>query len=186
MAAITTFWRSDAESVGTFGSDAFNFNQLTCREALRRDRAGRVGRQWDRRRQLEVLIVDDDSDSADGTAKLVRRWGHLGRVVYNGTSALKMAAVQHPDVVLLDVAMPLMSGLEVARQLRRDFPSKRCFVIAVTGGGDDEERQQCLEAGIDLVLIKPVERAVLETLLMLECERVNRTAGGRQKVNPRI
>jgi len=86
--------------------------------------------------------------------------------------------------VLLDVAMPLMNGFEVARQLRLDFLRKDCFLIAVTGGGDEDERQQCIEAGIDLVLIKPVEPAVLETLLMLECERMNRVARGRHNVIP--
>ena len=54
-------------------------------------------------------------------------------------------------------------------------PSKECFIIAVTGGTDERGRRQCAEAGIDLVLIKPVDSSVVETLLMLECERVNRS-----------
>jgi CheY-like chemotaxis protein len=180
MATKTTFWTTEAESLSKFGSDAFNQNQRVCREAFVHDRASHVGRQWVRRRQLEVLIVDDDADAADGSAKQVGRWGHASCVAYNGAGALKMAAVQHPDAVLLDIAMPLMNGLEVARQLRRDFPRKDCFVIALTGGGDDDEREKCIKAGIDIVLIKPVEPAVLETLLMLESERMNRAAGTRQ------
>jgi CheY-like chemotaxis protein len=90
-----------------------------------------------------------------------------------------VAAGQHPDVVILDIAMSLMDGCQVARQLRLDFVKKDCFIIAVTGNADEECRLQCREAGIDVVLIKPVQPAILETLLMLECARMNRSEAAK-------
>jgi DNA-binding response OmpR family regulator len=117
--------------------------------------------------------VDDDRDTTDALARLVVHWGHASRSAYDGFAALREAAVQHPDVVLVDINMPHLDGCQVARQLRLDFSKHECFIIGF--GGDDEEitRQQCMDAGIDMVLIKPVESSVVETLLMLECERIN-------------
>jgi response regulator RpfG family c-di-GMP phosphodiesterase len=70
-----------------------------------------------------------------------------------------------------------MNGYEVARQLRLDFPDGRMFIVAVTGFGDSSCRQNRQEAGIDLVLIKPVDAEIIETLLLLEYQRVHRRAG---------
>jgi CheY-like chemotaxis protein len=104
---------------------------------------------------------------------------------------LKVAAAQHPDVVVLDIEMPLMDGCQVARQLRRDFSRKECLIVAVTERADHERGLQCQAAGIDLVLIKPVNSSVVETILMLECERVNRSrtnsaTGRAAKLSPRF
>jgi CheY-like chemotaxis protein len=157
------------------GSEAFNRSQLLGRQALTHDRVITDGHGWAGRRALRVLVVDDDKDTADGLVWLVRRWGHAARMAYDGAGALRVAADQHPDIVLLDVEMPLIDGCHVARQLRLASPRRECFIIAITGGADERGRRQCLEAGIDLVLIKPVDSSVVETLLMLECERVNRS-----------
>jgi CheY-like chemotaxis protein len=86
-----------------------------------------------------------------------------------------VAAAQHPDVVLVDIEMPHMDGRQVARQLRRDFPGNGCLIIAIVGQYDDRCHQECWDAGIDLVLLKPVSPTVLETLLMLESARLNRS-----------
>ena len=79
-----------------------------------------------------------------------------------------------PDVVLLDMETPLMDGCQVAKHLRSDYLSEDCLIIAFAEWVDDASRKPCLEAGIDLLLSKPVDRDVVETLLMLECVRVNR------------
>lgn len=174
MVNMAAFWMCELAPTEIAGSDVFNRNQLACRVALTHDRASQVGRAAASPRMLRVLVMDDDQDTTDGLVRLVRRWGHAARFAYGGAAGLKVAAAQHPDVVVLDIAMPGMDGCQVARQLRLDFPKKECFVIAVAGSADDECRHQCSEAGIDLVLIKPVQPSVLETLLMLECARVNR------------
>jgi len=175
MVNMAAFWMCELAPTEIAGSDAFNRNQLACRKALTHDRASKVGRISAPLRVLRVLIIDDDQDTTDGLVRLVRRWGHVVQFAYDGAAGLKVAAAQNPDVVLLNFAMPQMDGCQVARQLRLDFPKKVCFVIAVTGSADEDCRRQCSEASIDLVLIKPVQSSVLETMLMLECVRVNRS-----------
>jgi CheY-like chemotaxis protein len=155
-------------------SDAFRRNQLACRQALTHDRASRVGLVTGEWRTLRVLVVDDEQSAADRLVGLVGRWGHAPCLAYDGASGLKVAATQHPDVVLLDLDMPFMDGYEVARQLRLDFPRTKCFIIGITAWADEQCRQQCGAADIDLVLVKPVDPPVLETLLMLECQRLHR------------
>ena len=70
-------------------------------------------------RLLRVLVVDDDCDTADSLTVLLRLWGHEVWSAYGGAAALELATEVRPDVVLLDVAMPRMSGCEVAQRLRR-------------------------------------------------------------------
>lgn len=125
-------------------------------------------------RRLRVLVVDDDRDIADSLVRRLRRWGHTARTAQDGLAALRVAATQHPDVVLLDMEMPFMDGYQIARHLRLDFPKSECFFMAVTERSEDEHRQQCIDAGIDLLLIKPLDLSNLETLLLLEHELVNR------------
>jgi CheY-like chemotaxis protein len=175
MVDMAAFWMCKLAPTEIAGSDAFDRNELACGEALTHDRASTVARVGRRRRVLQVLVVDDEQETTDGLVTLVRRWGHAVRYAYDGANALKVAAAQHPDVVLLDIEMPLMDGLQVARQLRRDFSRKDCFLIAVTGDAGNQRHRQCSEAGIDLVLVKPANPSVVETILMLECERVNRS-----------
>jgi CheY-like chemotaxis protein len=172
---MASFWMCELAPTEIASSDAVDRNRSVFRKALTRDRPRKVGRGIASRRMLRVLVVDDDQDAADALDRLVRRWGHAARLAYEGPTALKVAAVQHPDVVLLAMELRLLDGCQVARQLRLDFPRKDCFLIAVTAFADDERRRQYSEAGIDLVLIKPVDPSVLETLLMLECVRMNRS-----------
>jgi CheY-like chemotaxis protein len=129
------------------------------------------------------LVVDDEQESADALGELVGHCGHAACVALDGLAALRVAAAQNPDVVLLGMEMQLMDGCPVARHLRLDFPRKECLVIAVTKRADDVRREQCVEAGIDLVLTKPVNTSVVETLLLLECVRVNRRRAMRWRNN---
>jgi CheY-like chemotaxis protein len=117
-----------------------------------------------------VLIVDDYRASADTMAMLVDAWGHDVRRAYDGTTGLALAAAYQPDVLLLDIVMPGMSGLELAIQVRRQARLNDCLTIAVTGRTDAGHRLQCEEAGIDLFLIKPVDPSFMRTLLTVESE----------------
>ena len=85
-----------------------------------------------------------------------------------------MAAKLHPQLVLLNLEMPHMDGCQVTRQLRLDFPKDECFIIGVTWRTDAERRSQSIQAGIDLLLIKPIELFLVETLLLLEMVRAQR------------
>jgi len=180
---MAAFWMCELAPTEVASSAASLRNQLACRQALTHDRASRVGRISAGRRALRVLVVDDEQHTADGLVGLVSRWGHAARWAYDGATGLKVAAAQHPDVALLDLEMPFMDGCEVARQLRLDFPRTECFIIAFTAWADERCRQQCSAAGIDLVLVKPVDPPVLETLLMLEFARATRprTASNQER-----
>lgn len=126
------------------------------------------------RRVIRVLVVDSDPEVADELAWWLHCCGHTPRIAYDAHSALRMAAAQHPQLVLLNLEMPYFDGCQVARQLRFDFPRNDCFIIGITWRTDEERRRQSIEAGIDLLLIKPVERLIVETLLMLESVRAHK------------
>jgi CheY-like chemotaxis protein len=154
------------------GFDPFQGNPSMRWQALTRDRVSHVRT---RPRALRVLVVEDELDAADELIGLVRRWGHAARLARDGRAALQVAAEEYPDVVLMDMNVPLMDGCQVARQLRLNCPGKECFIIATTGQADDARRQQCIESGIDLLFVKPVDAVLVETLLLLEYELVNRS-----------
>src|SRR5688500_14608504 len=83
-----------------------------------------------------VLIVDDHRAMADTFSALVGKWGHEVRHAYDGVTGLALAAAFQPDVLLLDILMPNVSGIEVAIQMRRQRRLEHCFIVAVTGRTD--------------------------------------------------
>jgi signal transduction histidine kinase/ActR/RegA family two-component response regulator len=114
-------------------------------------------------RPLRILVVDDNQDAADSLAKLLKILGHDVRVVYDGPSAIAMSQEQGPDVVMLDIGMPMMNGYDVARALRAAETS--AVLVAVTGWGHDAAKRQAREAGFDHHLVKPVSESELIQLL---------------------
>ena len=115
---------------------------------------------------LRILLVEDDGDSAETLAVLLRIYGHEVQVARDGPTALRLAADQPPDVALLDLGLPGgMDGYEVARRLREQKPGRLLFLIAVTGYGQDEDRRHSAEAGIHLHLLKPVDGEAINRLL---------------------
>ncbi|MEX2317600.1 MAG: response regulator [Pirellulales bacterium] len=119
------------------------------------------------RQRLRVLVVDDHRDGADTMSRLVGVWGHEVKQAYDGATGLALAGTYRPDVLLLDIAMPTISGLELAIHVRQQARLKNCLMIAVTGRTDATTRRQCEAAGIDLILLKPANLAELQTLLAL-------------------
>ncbi|HEV8479846.1 MAG TPA: PAS domain S-box protein [Candidatus Eisenbacteria bacterium] len=114
---------------------------------------------------LRVLVTDDVPDSADSMGMLLRLWGHEARVAYGGEEALEAAASERPDVVLLDIDLPDLPGLEVARRLRADPRTRDIRLVALTGFGQREDRRRTREAGFDEHLVKPVDPKELKKLL---------------------
>jgi PAS domain S-box-containing protein len=112
-----------------------------------------------------VLVADDNKDAADALAMLLELAGHEVRVAHGGRAALSLAQTFRPDVALLDIGMPELNGYEVAKLLRREPWGSRMFLIALTGWGQDEDRQRAKEAGFDRHLTKPVDTDALEILL---------------------
>jgi PAS domain S-box-containing protein len=113
----------------------------------------------------DVLIVDNNQDAADTLAFLLRRAGQVVRTAYDGSAALELARARPPDVVVLDIGMPGMDGLEVARRLRQDLGLDQALLVALTGYGHDEDRRRSLEAGFNAHLVKPTDVHALERLL---------------------
>lgn len=112
-----------------------------------------------------VLVVDDNIDAADMLVMVLQTLGHEVQVAYSGQTALEMAVQYQPDFVLLDIGLPKMDGYEVARHLRQQPQTKDVWLIAMTGYGQDSDRQRTQEAGFDHHLVKPVERRKLQNLL---------------------
>ena len=112
-----------------------------------------------------ILIVDDNRDNAEMLALVLRLNGHEVCTAYDGQAALDSARGQPPDVVLCDIGLPGMSGLEVARLLRQDPGLKDALLVALTGYGQDEDRLRSQEAGFNAHLVKPVDLDALQALL---------------------
>ena len=113
----------------------------------------------------KLLIVDDLRDSADSLATLCRIMGHDVRTAYDGTNALGTAEEFRPDVVLLDIGMPGLSGYDACRHIREQPWGKGIFLVALTGWGQEADRRRTEEAGFDQHLVKPVHSADLMELL---------------------
>jgi CheY-like chemotaxis protein len=107
-----------------------------------------------------VLVVDDNADAADSLAMLLQVRGDEVRVAYDGEEALVAELDFQPQVVLLDIGMPKLSGYEVARRIR-DARGPGVLIVAITGWGQDEDRQRAREAGFDHHFTKPVDYAAL-------------------------
>lgn len=158
-----------------------NFDAMNRRQLMRRDASilrkmltnGQVRANW---RALRVLVVDGQQDTVNARVELARRSGHTAFLAFDGFAALRVAVAYQPDVVLLDKGLALVESCQIARHLRFDYPRKDVWIIAVTGRIDDERRNKCTDAGIDVLLAAPQDPDVFETLLMLECMRVNRSA----------
>ena len=112
-----------------------------------------------------VLVADDNKDAADALAMLLELAGHEVRVAHGGRAALSLAQTFRPDVAVLDIGMPELNGYEVAKELRREPWGSRMFLIALTGWGQDDDRQRAKDAGFDRHLTKPVDTDALEKLL---------------------
>ena len=101
-----------------------------------------------------VLIAEDNRDLADSLALLLEREGHEVHVVNDGVAALIEAERRLPDVAVLDVGLPSLDGIEVARRLRQRY-GDTLRLIACTGYDDDGTRRKMAHAGFDLILTKP-------------------------------
>jgi signal transduction histidine kinase/CheY-like chemotaxis protein len=112
-----------------------------------------------------ILIVEDNRDAAQSLALLLRLQGHEVQVVHDGLAALAVAGTFCPQVALLDIGLPGMSGYEVARQLRQQPAAAEMLLVALTGYCHDEDRRRSQEAGFNAHLVKPVCLDTLHDLL---------------------
>jgi CheY-like chemotaxis protein len=113
----------------------------------------------------KVLLVDDNADAVAVVAAWLRRAGHEVHEARDGYAAAEVARKVRPDFVFLDLGLPGMDGLAVARQLRADPQLARMRIIAMTGSGREDDRQAAREAGFDQYLLKPIDLDFLRSLL---------------------
>ena len=117
------------------------------------------------RQSRRILLADDNADFADSLAELFAARGHEVRVAHNGAEALAAAAAFNPDFAFLDIGMPKVHGYEVARRLRDMPATSECVLVAVTGWGQEDDRQRAREAGFDRHILKPVDPAEIDLIL---------------------
>ncbi len=103
-----------------------------------------------------VLVVDDDPDTSRGMVRLLASSGHEARSACDGRTALEAVRDFRPDVVLLDIRLPDLDGYQVAEKLRADPETGRPVLVAVSGFGQDQDRERSIRAGFEHHLIKPV------------------------------
>jgi PAS domain S-box-containing protein len=112
-----------------------------------------------------ILVADDNSDAADMIAISLRMSGHEVKVVYSGQSTLDMAATYRPEFVILDIGLPDISGYHVAERLRSNPQTKDAYLIALTGYGQEADRELTRRAGFDHHLVKPAGFDEIEEIL---------------------
>jgi PAS domain S-box-containing protein len=112
-----------------------------------------------------ILVVDDNRDSAESLALLLKSHGNTIATAYDGLHALEVGAAFHPDVVLLDIGLPKLNGYDTARRIREEKWGRDVVLVALTGWGKDEDRRRSSEAGFNSHLVKPVEFERLVGLL---------------------
>ena len=120
---------------------------------------------------LRILVADDNEDAAESLAMFLEMDGHETRVATDGAKAAAVAADWAPQVALLDIAMPVLDGLGAARRIRALPGGADVLLLAISGFGQDADRQRSLEAGFDEHLVKPVDLARLDSLLEAKARR---------------
>jgi CheY-like chemotaxis protein len=131
-------------------------------------------------RSLRVLIVEDNLDAAEMLDAAVSQLGHTTRLAHDGATAVALAGQFTPDLVLLDIGLPVMNGYAVSQALRAQPEFDRVHIAAVTGWGQDEDRRKAREAGFDSHFIKPLAPVTVEELL----GRVAQALTGDQEAAP--
>lgn len=115
--------------------------------------------------RFRILVVDDNPDSAMSMAMLLSMMGHETRTAHDGEAAVAAAEEFRPRVILLDIGLPKLNGYEVAQRIRQEKWGESMFLVAVTGWGQDEDRQRAEDVGMNLHMVKPVEPAALDRVL---------------------
>ncbi|HVF63637.1 MAG TPA: PAS domain S-box protein [Casimicrobiaceae bacterium] len=127
-----------------------------------------------------ILVVDDNSDAATSLAMMLSAMGNETQMACSATEALEAGAAFRPDVVVLDIGMPRVTGYDAARMIREKDWGRNVVLIALTGWGQEGDRRQSAEAGFHAHLVKPADPQELETLLASLGESAGAHTGRRQ------
>jgi PAS domain S-box-containing protein len=157
--------RVDARSEGLDNGSEFTVWLPTIVEASGRPKVPEEKEPAVPKSSLRLLIVDDNRDSADSLAMLLRLNGNEIRTAYDGTQATELARDFQPDVTLLDIGLPKLNGYEACRRIREQPWGKNMVLIAMTGWGQEEDRRRSEEAGFNYHMVKPLDPKALMRLL---------------------
>jgi CheY-like chemotaxis protein len=116
-------------------------------------------------RPLRVLVVDDSVDMADTLAMVVNGLGHDVRKAYDGSSSLEAALDYQPHIMFLDIGLPGLDGYKLAKRIREQQALRDVVLVALTGYGQESDRQRSLVAGFNHHLTKPLDLKKLEQIL---------------------
>ena len=116
-------------------------------------------------RSRRILMVDDNTDTAWSIGQLLEFSGHQLKIASNGTEALRVADEWRPEVAVLDIDMPDISGHEIARRIRTQPWGGAMLLIAATGWAQSDDARAALEAGFDAHLAKPLDMTALDALI---------------------
>ncbi len=134
---------------------------------------GRIDTGFGRRRPLRILMAEDNVINQKVATRILSQMGYRPDVVHNGAEVLEALERQKYDVILMDIQMPEMDGLEATRRIRQTYTgAKRPWIIAMTANAMDSDRKNCFEAGMDGYLSKPVRIEALEAELTRSSENI--------------
>lgn len=160
--------RVSAASAGRgHGSEFTVWLPLAAEALYSEEKLSSIGNPTDNN-QLRILIVDDNVDAAEMLAASFTLYGHTIQVAHDGVEGLKVAQSFFPDIAVLDIGLPGMDGYELARRIRQLPGLSKIRLLAVSGYGQQEDRERSREAGFDLHLVKPVDVYELNTALFGE------------------
>ena len=114
---------------------------------------------------MRILLVDDHQDAANSLARCMKVQGHLVQVAYDGATGIKLASQFRPEVVLLDIGLPDMSGIDVCREIRQSLCGDLMAAFAITGWGEDQAKCQEAATVFDMHFLKPVKLDALENAI---------------------
>ena len=120
----------------------------------------------DKPARRRILVVDDNRDGATSLAEMMDIMGNDTQTAFDGLEAVAVAETFRPDVILMDIGMPKLNGYEACRRIREQPWGRNVVLVAQTGWGQEDDRRKSEEAGFDFHIVKPVDPAALETMLV--------------------
>ena len=167
--------RSEGLGKGSEFTVRLPLREPSCRQAGTADLAPTPQLSGSRRR---ILVADDNPDVVESFEVMLQTLGHEVATALDGFEVLEKAERFRPDVVVLDIGMPKLNGLETARRLRQQLWGREAVLIAITGWGDEEDKRLSAEAGFNVHLVKPVDPVTLLNVLdKIDRSKANRETG---------
>jgi len=171
----------EAASAGPGRGSTFTIRLRGAQASPRRPRPEQAVPRPALERGCKVLVADDNRDSAESLALVMRMWGYQVYLAHSGTEALQIGARERPEAFILDIGMPGMSGYEVARSIRSQSWGSHVLLLAVTGWGASEDVERARQAGFDEHMTKPVDPARVDALLAAYASHLHSDASLAQR-----